>query len=317
MASLDLNFWDDYNFSYLNSISNRVEQWNGPDCEETFKKVSVNPKFITYGKSDFFYKRNSRGFRSDNFDNDDDVKILYAGCSLTEGVGLPLEHTWSHFVNSFIGRDLSRKLKMYNIGYGGFSIDAIVRFTYLTVKNNILMPDIVLLLLPSITRNEILFRNEYGEMQTYHFISTFSNMNEPQLKVIHDNQIRSFLTTQRLHETFRNLLFLKEFLDARGIPFFFQTWDNSKLDFGKNKFLGFSDVLFTTGPKDLRQHHIPASMIFDFSGAEKHLPQPFKQNIGRDGMHPGPNSHWNFSNEFYQCLQKKDEFNKVFEKWKK
>lgn len=317
MTAIDLNFWDDYNFGYLKSISNKVEQWNGPDCEETFKKVSINPKFITYGKSDFFYRRNSHGFRSENFNNEDDVKVLYAGCSLTEGVGLPLEHTWSHFVNAAIGKDLGKKLSMYNIGYGGFSIDAIVRFTYLTIKNNIFKPDIVLLLLPSISRNEIVYRNQHNQMQTYNFISTFSDMDEPQIKVIHDNQIKAFLATHRLHETFRNLLFLKEFLDNRGIPFFFQTWDNTKHDFGRNKLLGFSDALFVASPVALRQHIIPAEMIFDFNNSPKKYQQPFKQNIGRDGMHPGPNSHWNYANDFYDGLKKKDAFKKVFEQWNK
>ena len=317
MTALDLNFWDDYNFSYLNSISNKIEQWNGPDCEENFKKVSINPKFTTYGKSDFFYRRNSYGFRSENFNNDDDVKVLYAGCSLTEGVGLPLEHTWAHFVNMAIGKDLGKKLNMYNIGYGGFSIDSIVRFTYLTIKNGIFKPDLVLLLLPSITRNEIVYRDENQQILTYNFISTFGGMTDPQLKVIHDNQTRAFLATQRLHETFRNLLFLKEFLDNQEIPFFFQTWDNTKLDFGRNKFLGFSDTLFVASPTVLRQHLIPATMVFDYNGLQKKYPQPFKQNIGRDGMHPGPNSHWNYSNEFYEALKKKDAFKRVFDKWNK
>ena len=317
MTAIDLNFWDDYNFGYLKSISNKVEQWNGPDCEETFKKVEKNPKFTTYGKSDFFYVRNSHGFRSENFDNEDDVKVLYAGCSLTEGVGLPAEHTWAYFVNSAIGAELGRKLKMYNIGYGGFSIDSIVRFTYLTIKNGIFKPDVVLLLLPSITRNEILFQNIYNQTQMYNFISTFDNVSEPQLRIIHENQMKAFIPTQRLHETFRNLLFLKEFLDAREIPFFFQTWDNTRLDFGKNMFLGFSDALSIAAPKDLRQHIVPSTMIFDFDKVATKYPQPFKQNIGRDGMHPGPNSHWNFSKEFYAGLQKKEAFKKVFEKWKK
>lgn len=316
MAGIDLNFWDDYQFEYLDSIRNKIEQWNGPDCEETLKKVEKNPKFKTYGKSDFFYRRNSYGFRSEEFDNSDDVKILYAGCSLTEGVGLPVEHTWAHFVNSFIGGEIGRKPKMYNIGYGGFSIDSIIRFTYLTIKNGVFNPDVVLLLLPSITRNEILFRNEHGSTQMYNYISTFAHDSEPQLRILHENQTRAFLPSQRMHETFRNLLFLKEFLDARNIPFYFQTWDNTKLDFGKH-FLGFSDVLSIASPKVIRDHVIPSTMIFDFSDVTIKYELPFKQNIGRDGMHPGPNYHWNFSKEFYAGLKKKEAFTKVLEKWKK
>jgi len=316
MTNTDLNFWDDYRFDYLASTKNKIEQWNGPDCEDNFKKVTKNNKFLTYGKDQFFYRRNSYGFRSENFDNNDPVKILYSGCSITEGVGLPVEHTWASFVNGFISKEIGKTPKMYNIGYGGFSIDAITRFTYLTIKNKIFVPDVVLLLLPSITRSEILFQNSYNQIEMYGFITTYDKFTDPIVKNIHSNYLKSFNPLHRLHEAFRNLLFLKLFLDSQNIPFYFYTWDTTKIDFCNNKFLGFGDAMMLNAPKDLREHIIHSEFLQDEGVVLPNFERPFKQNIGRDGMHPGPNSHWNYSKTFYNKLRSREGFKKVMEKWK-
>ena len=313
MFTPNFNFWDDY---CINRNKNAITHWNGPDTEETLKKVRENKKFVTYNAGDYFYKNNSLGFRSEEFDNSDKIKILYGGCSMTEGIGVPLEHTWASFTNSLISVEVGKPVKLYNIGIGGSSIDAIVRFTYLTIKNEKFVPDLVLLLLPSISRSEVFYQDLSSRIKIYNFISTFDKYDDPQIRAIHEALLKNYSPAQRVHDTFKNLLMLKEFLDARSIPFYFQTWDNTKILFNKGFALEFSDILSEHSPKDLKPHAIRAKMKFDLSRFPPRFGLPFKQNIGRDGMHPGPNTHWDYANEMLEWLRTQEAFRELLTKWK-
>jgi hypothetical protein len=147
------------------------------------------------------------------------------------------------------------------------------------------------------------------------FISTFDKLDDPMVKAAHSNYLKAFNPMQRLHETFRNLLFLKLFLDSQNIPFYFFTWDATRIDFNKRQFLSFGEALNKFAPSDLKEH-IVSTPFFHDGGKYARLQMPFKQNIGRDGMHPGPNAHWNYSLSFYDNLRSREGFKKVLEKWK-
>lgn len=319
-----LNLWEDYNFNVLNDRVNTESLWNGPDNLETLKKIHKNAAMKTYAPKDFNYKFNSLGFRSAEFNNDDPVKVLYGGCSLTEGIGLPIEHTWSTFVNEQISAKIEKPVSLYNVGMGGFSIDAITRFIYVTIDSGKFIPDVVFLLLPSPLRNEYYLIDRNNQPNLHHFIATYREYTDPEIRVFHDNVMKTYMMTQRVHETFRNLVFLQSYLESKGIPLFFSTWDNYKImvhpKFGPN--LGFAEILKDHAPDRIRNCFIPAYFEYD-SFAEQHFKDPrmfvkkFPHNIGRDGMHHGPNSHWNFSREFFnQLMSSKPEFVKLLEKWK-
>ena len=314
----NLNFWDDYNDLFLKSLANTNKTWSGPDCEDTFKKVKSNSQQITYDEKDFSYRRNSLGFRSEEFDDTDKVKILYGGCSLTEGVGLPLEHTWQSFLNELISAEIHRPVNMYNVGIGGLSIDAIVRYVYITIKQKKFTPDAVFLLLPSPNRNELLCENRYGDVGMYNFIPNFTGYSDPEIKLFHENVLKTFSPRQRIHDAFQNLLFLQTFLEAKGIPLYFSTWDTFRFEIGKTKKFttDFSKVLKNYSPLSIRECTIDAPMLFDKDVYNLPFELKFPQNIGRDGMHPGPNAHWNFSKEFFKKLKMKKLFLDLLSKWK-
>lgn len=318
----DFNFWDDYKFYFLEGQKNSTQQWSGPDCEAVYKKTKKDPTFVTYEIEDFVYKRNSLGFRSAEFDNTDKVKILHAGCSLTEGVGLPLDHTWSGFVNHKISEELQRPITMYNIGVGGFSIDAIIRFVYITLNSGRFNPDVVFLLLPSPMRMEYLYTDSYNHSQMLHFVPHFDFSVDPVAKELSKNISTLISFRHRAHEMFKSLLFLKMFLDNKGIPFFFSTWDNFKVTdfeptYSKTP-VDFFTFLKQELPKSLQEHFIPAYMQFDnCCGLNDKFERKFKYNIARDGMHYGPNSHFNFANHFYQQIKDTYEFGVLMDDWKK
>lgn len=311
-----LNFWDDF-IHLKNRSKSSNSHWNSADNEECYKKVAKNLEFNTYGFGEFYYRNNSHGFRSDEFDNDEEVKILYSGCSITEGIGLPVEHTWPSFFNIFLSQEIGKSVKLFNTGLGGASIDAIIRTVYLTIKKGLLKPDVVLMLLPSISRSEIFYQDRNGNTQIYNFIATYDKYSDPQLRALHDAQIKNYLPVQRVHDTFKSLLMLKEFLDSRKIPFYFQTWDSTLIHFDKGQADEFSNILKNHSPVELRKHVSPTRMMLDLVKQTPKYGLPFKQNIGRDGMHPGPNTHWNYARELFEWCKTQDTFSQLITKWKK
>ena len=67
----------------------------------------------------FDYQLNSHGFRSSEFTNDDTVMFL--GCSLTCGIGLPVDVIWPELVSRHLGMNCA------NLGQGGCSADTAFR----------------------------------------------------------------------------------------------------------------------------------------------------------------------------------------------
>ena len=312
----NLNFWDEYKDYFLLSQANKTLKWSGPDNEETYKKV-IQSKVKTYSFEAFSYTRNSLGFRSMEFDNSDPVKILYGGCSITEGVGLPIDHTWQAFLNERISHEIEKPVKMYNIGIGGLSIDAICRYAYITVKNKTFLPDVVILLLPSPARNELVKLDRFSVASMYNFIPNFVAYDDPEIKRIHSNTIKTMSMRQRVHDAFQNLLMLQGILDLHNIPLFVSTWDRSNFVVGPaGAQTNLGECLKTYAPKSLRSCFIDATMIFDRDSHTPNFELKFPFGIGRDGMHPGPNSHWNFAKDAFAILKEKEQFSNLLNKWK-
>ena len=73
-----------------------------------------------YAKTQVTYERNSFGHRSKEFsDLNLDNYILCTGCSMSEGIGLPVNNRYSNILASMLNCD------MYNIGIGGSGNDVI------------------------------------------------------------------------------------------------------------------------------------------------------------------------------------------------
>lgn len=78
----------------------------------------------------FQYKINSDGFRSQHFKkmNPDNLNVLYAGCSMTYGVGLPEEYIWPTLVSNGIKEmNPGKQVESFNVAAPGASIHEIVR----------------------------------------------------------------------------------------------------------------------------------------------------------------------------------------------
>lgn len=96
------------------------------------------------------YHFNEHGFRSDDFSHSSSV--LFLGCSLTLGIGVPYEKTWAYLVSK------SLNLANYNLGIGGGSNDTAFRLGHYWIPK--LMPKLVVWKMPDQDRIELLDRNE-------------------------------------------------------------------------------------------------------------------------------------------------------------
>lgn len=133
--------------------ANIVEKWRPSDTEEQYQIAKI--KFPTnYGPNDIEYRNNNRGYRCDDFDLWENYRyrIVFAGSSDTEGVGLPLEHCWAKVMHKMICDKLGQKIPYWNIAVGGTGTDQMVRYLY--HEGNILRPQVVISYLPFLERRE-------------------------------------------------------------------------------------------------------------------------------------------------------------------
>jgi hypothetical protein len=73
------------------------KNWNSPDSIENYKHL--NSLRRNYTTTEITYSFNDDGYRCDSFSTESEFPILFMGCSLTEGVGLPLNEVWSYHLH--------------------------------------------------------------------------------------------------------------------------------------------------------------------------------------------------------------------------
>lgn len=120
--------------------SNQTLNWLGSDSKERWRNHILdkdkNEFLIHHGwdsATSIEYRFNSHGFRCAEWDNIQTHNFAL-GCSHTQGVGLPLKHTWPAQLSKLI------KESVLNLGVGGGSLDTCFRILdhylkHLKVKN--------------------------------------------------------------------------------------------------------------------------------------------------------------------------------------
>lgn len=154
-----------------------------------------------YSKSEYTF--NFDGFRSDDFTKNHDGKhILFAGCSVTFGVGLDFEWTWAHRLYSKINQN--EKLSgYYNLGHCGGKITEIIFNIFLYCKKYS-KPDVIFLLMPTIGR----------ELSPNEDVSNYRG----------DEEL--FMNYTYKHSQARDAyLMLEEYCNSNNIKLISKTWD--------------------------------------------------------------------------------------------
>lgn len=100
---------------------NQNLKWLGSDRLDLYnERLPKSPKNWYYKNCDINYNINGHGHRSKQIDdlNFNDY-ILYVGCSITEGIGLELDKTYSYILSKNLNKDF------YNLSVGGTGNDTI------------------------------------------------------------------------------------------------------------------------------------------------------------------------------------------------
>ena len=276
--------------------ANQTHQWCSPHEASEYFKQSKKSKEVTYGPDDFNYKFNSLGYRSDDFVNDDSFKILYSGCSFTEGVGLPVEHTWAFQLNELIQRNFGIKMKYHNQAIGGNSSDAIFRLMTLLLEYEKFKPDLVIILFPPAARTEM-FASDKSDSAIFQYLPN----HEPdhltfEEKVNYNNYKKASIFKNQTLSLIRNMVAVYQLCHAHGIPVKMATWDVFEWMAGPNKpdpILQFRDLL----PTFLQDVFIPEKFLRRDASINK-----FPQTVARDFAHPSPNANYIFASVMYKHL---------------
>ena len=120
------------------------------------------------------YKINSDGLRSDEFTSSHSGKhVLFAGCSVTFGDGLPLEYIWPYIVYREIG-DKENISGYFNIARPGLTATEIINqiFKYIRLYGN---PDVIITAFPDVMRENRMIETLYGEDVTEAMVCDYYN----------------------------------------------------------------------------------------------------------------------------------------------
>jgi len=174
----------------------------------------------------FTYYFNNYGFRSNDFDPDTAKEnFLFAGCSNTFGIGLPIEFTWSHQFNS-----LFNKTNFFSLGVNSASIDAIIHNINVYI-NKIGIPKGIVILFPDLWR--FLTRVDFSTEEHGKF-SQWSNIGRNGIKnqIIGEhpkqemNFVYSMFETNSVLRAYHGLYALELLCKKLNIPLLWSTWSS-------------------------------------------------------------------------------------------
>jgi hypothetical protein len=135
-------------------VAGQTLEWLPSDTKESFERMIQDPDHRNYFQQQGWlepgaisYKINSQGFRCEEFETNTPCMIAL-GCSFTAGIGLPVDVLWPTLLGQTLG------LKVYNLGWGGYSADTCFRLAEYWIPK--LKPQVVSLLTPPPARVELI-----------------------------------------------------------------------------------------------------------------------------------------------------------------
>ncbi len=120
------------------------------------------------------YKLNSSSLRSDEFKRGHSGRhILFAGCSVTFGDGIPLEYTWPKMTYNAISK-AEPVSGFYNVARPGLTATEIINqiFKYIRLYGN---PDTIFICFPDVMRENRMIETLYGEDVTEAMVCDYYN----------------------------------------------------------------------------------------------------------------------------------------------
>ncbi len=256
------------------------------------------------GADNFYYKLNKNGFRSKNFDGFDKNKInfLFAGCSVTYGVGLPEGFNWPDLFIKKIS-NIKNDFDYYNISLPGASI-------FLNFKNilsflkTVGKPDYILMMVPETTRNL------HWDIESKKFANALITSNQ---RAVDINYKKQYIQENNLMFNIVYLQALEYMCDILNIKLIWSSWNIISSDVYKNfNFNNFFEIendhpLAIIPPRIFNGQNNFLSKVKYKSSLKKinalnvnNL--PFWE-VGRDQRHPGVRFSELYSDSFLKQIE--------------
>jgi len=146
--------------NFLFNRANTTSKWMYEEEEIQYHRLLKEGIISKIDDHDIDYTFNNKGYRCDNFTDESELPIVFLGCSMTEGMGVKLEHLWSSHVLQNIRKATGKKIPHWSFAIAGGGFDDQIRLLYelsqrISIKH-------VYGLFPSITRREYKYNdNEY------------------------------------------------------------------------------------------------------------------------------------------------------------
>lgn len=221
--------------------------------------LAIKNKLTPYQMDDVSYNINKYGFRG-NFDLETKSRsIAFFGCSMTFGEGVAEQDCFT----TLIGKDLNTAV--YNFGVPGGSFSKATRYFHLLSQHRSF--DCVIFVLPQVGRLERpVVKNNIANVEN---IAPFHGSSEKYRMQLYSALDDNFLE----YEDLKNLSFCISIAKQTNTKVYFSSWSPGTYN-----------------------------LIYNFLGPDSDMLLPFfdaevgreNSELGRDGEHPGPATHYNF-----------------------
>lgn len=278
--------------------------------QSLYLKNPENPKEKNYGDPFNSYELNSFGYRSQEFKK---VPLITAGCSITYGVGVPIEAAWPDLVSN------SLNLEHVNLAVPGWSAQAIVDnlFKYFYKYGN---PEVLIVMFPDFNRLMYVSQRDYAVIPPHTDNQTPLKINHCQLPDVSVEDRPKYSKTPHkildfivpgygLLQAFKAINTLITYCKSSNIKLIWSTWDFQ----ANNLILAVANKI----NKDSYKNYVPLKWFY--SGKDTELKtchskykKIYKNNfdMGYDGTtnglsmpHPGVHFHLHFSEQIIKKLK--------------
>lgn len=203
-----------FNTLCLPAIADTTYTWYPSDTEKNYEQF---PNQI-YTRDSFDYTFNSLGYRSEEIVSHL-PNIVYIGCSLTMGVGLPLEDSWAWRFHKAMEEKVKHRINYLNFSHGGKSVDYCSRVAAMLTRH--CQPTSVIFNLPHGSRQEIIVKSQMHDV--------LIGIGNP---VIAEREMETYTKTlgdkQCVYNVLRSLIEIDAHL--KDVPWLWSCWGMSKAD---------------------------------------------------------------------------------------
>lgn len=272
--------------------------------QKTFpEEVILRPEI-----ENFYYKINLDGFRSKPFTkiNNNKTNVLFAGCSITFGQGLPDGLCWIDFLINKMSAKFEMDIDYYNVALPGAGVFLNFK-NIMAFINKVGIPDYLFMILPETTRS-VYWDEEHKKFENVLLSSHFREVDNIHRKnYIQENNLFTNITAIHAIEYICKIL---------NIKLLWTSWNPvsadlyKKFDF-KNFFkLNFSHPLSLIPPKIFHSEESFKEWIKHEKEYKKDLKVLNSLNVNnlpywtvaRDLLHPGTCFSEFYSNEFLKRI---------------